>query len=343
MLGSGRFNWVDRAIDNVSRGRRIDNMPSNTILFNDFPDLKTSHAEVVLGWNEKAITIRLNFVDWLDIARGGTIKTRFRFEFKKHIYEGVVTFKEHRIHMECNDGEVLWSDTILKAIDVHGPAYRLQDLAVLVLQGGINGFATDEEDAKNIAEAREEYEREKNDPNRKLTLGDLPLCDDINRARLEKIEARLRRQEAAAKAKAAREAAKLAKAQGKTAPTTGAPVAPGIPGVPNPLATPSPLAPDVGDPVTDRVLSGMTSAIPPASTFDPVAELLAAKARRARQNRAARAKASAEGGAKGSTPSFPEMERDIFDEDMVPRKRKPRAPRKPRGSARKTAAKDTDV
>ena len=88
-----------------------------------------------------------------------------------------------------------------------------------MLQGGINGEATDEEDAKNAEAARIEYEREKNNPNRKLTLGDLPLCDDVNRARLEKIEARLRKQEEAAKVKAAKEAARVAKAEEKAMAT----------------------------------------------------------------------------------------------------------------------------
>lgn len=219
MLGSGRFDWIDRAIDQICQDKRIDNMPSTEILLRDFPSLKESFAEVVLGWNNKAITIRLAFVDWLIIVRGGTIKTRFRFEFKRHVYEGVATFKQRHLHMERNDGEVLWSDHLLKAMDVRGPAHRLQDLAVLVLQGGINGEATDEEDAKNAEAARIEYEREKNNPNRKLTLGDLPLCDDVNRARLEKIEARLRKQEEAAKVKAAKEAARVAKAEEKAMAT----------------------------------------------------------------------------------------------------------------------------
>ena len=100
MLGSGRFDWIDRAIDQICQDKRIDNMPSTEILLRDFPSLKESFAEVVLGWNNKAITIRLAFVDWLIIVRGGTIKTRFRFEFKRHVYEGVATFKQRHLHME---------------------------------------------------------------------------------------------------------------------------------------------------------------------------------------------------------------------------------------------------
>ncbi len=159
----------------------MDKLPTTPMLFKQYPFLKDSFATVVLPWNTKTISIRLAFADWLIICRGGTIKTRFDFTYRRRHYKGVVTFSQYNVQVLCEDGESLFDAHIRHADNVVGPRFGTQDLAVLVLQGGVRGTATDEEEAEQVAIAQREYEEEMADPNRKMTLGDLPLCDDLYR------------------------------------------------------------------------------------------------------------------------------------------------------------------
>ncbi len=179
MLGSGRFGWYDRTLDNLVVGKPIDKLPTTEVLLEQDPHLAQTYANVILDWKDRSITIRLDFVDWLVICRGGRIVTNFSFEYKRHLYEGITTFENWHVHMICYDGEVIFNNHIRHAQNVTGPHYRLQDLAVLCLQAGVIGTATREEELESQRLAKIEYEREKNDPNRPRVLGDLPLCDNL--------------------------------------------------------------------------------------------------------------------------------------------------------------------